>query len=121
MSNELTLANLGNGACVERFEEQLQKVIENITDPNTEAKTKRKIVLEVTFVPDRDRDIGAVTVSCQARLAPTVSFRTQAYLGRDGDRYVAFEDDPKQLTVQDFLDSKKELPTITSAAEKKVG
>ena len=120
MSNELTLANLGNGAAVEKFNESLQSVIANVLDPNTEAKTKRRIVLEVTFVPDRDRDIGAVTVSCQARLAPTVSFRTQAYLGRDGDHFVAFENDPKQVTIQDFIEAKKDLPTITPA-EKKVG
>ena len=120
MGNELTLANLGGGAAVEKFNESLQAVIGNIMDPNTEAKTKRRIVLEVTFVPDRDRDIGAVTVSCQARLAPTVSFRTQAYLGKDGDKFVAFESDPKQVTITDFLESKQNLPSI-APAEKKVG
>ena len=118
MANELTLANLGNGAAVEKFEENLQLVIANVLDPNTEAKTKRKIVLEVTLVPDRDRDIGSVLVSCQAKLAPSVSFRTQAYLGKDGDRFVAFESDPKQVTFDDFVEAKEQLPSIGA---KKVG
>jgi hypothetical protein len=118
VANELTLANLGSGAAVEKFNESLQLVIANILDPNTEARTKRKIVLEVTMVPDRDRDIGSVMVSCQAKLAPSVSFRTQAYIGKDGDRYVAFENDPKQVTFDDFVEAKEQLPSIGT---KKVG
>ena len=31
------------------FEDELGKLLENILDPNTEAKTKRKLTLEVTF------------------------------------------------------------------------
>ena len=67
--NEMTLANLGEGAAVERFQEELTKVIENILDPNTEAETKRAVVMKVTIKPDKGRVHGRVEVTCEARLA----------------------------------------------------
>jgi hypothetical protein len=119
MSNELTLANIGGGAAVEKFAEELDRVIENILDPNTEAKAKRKIVLEVCIAPNHERGFGAITISSVAKLAPTTAYATRAYFGRDADRHVCFEDNPRQLTIEDFVEQGKSIPAITPA-EKKV-
>lgn len=39
------LSEMSNGAVNERFNYELQKVVENICDPNTDPKKKRKITL----------------------------------------------------------------------------
>lgn len=57
MSEKLSLVNLGGGAAVEMFDEALEKVLENILDPNTEAKTKRVITLKMTISPAENRGV----------------------------------------------------------------
>jgi len=42
----LTLETLADGACVERFNDALLSVLENLADPNTGTKT-REVVLKV--------------------------------------------------------------------------
>jgi len=41
MMTRINLATLAGGAAQERFNYELQKVLENISDANTEPKTKR--------------------------------------------------------------------------------
>lgn len=79
----LTLENLGDGAAVELFEAELEKVSKNIMDPNTEAKAARSITLKVSFKPDENRDLATVGVSVQANLAGSKSFLTKVVFGKD--------------------------------------
>ena len=79
----LTLANLGEGAAVELFEAELEKVSKNILDPNTEAKAPRSITLKVSFKPDENRDLATVDVSVGAKLAGSKSFLTKVVFGKD--------------------------------------
>jgi len=115
--SQITLANIGGGAAVEKFEDELKKVVENILDPNTEPNAKRTIVLTVTIKPTKDRTHGPVTVSAVSKLAPTMTYGTVAYFGMDGETPVAFEDNPKQVTIGDFIANKQETPSIAPAKE----
>ena len=47
----VTLATIGNGAALDLFEHEFQRVIANIADINTNPKQKRKINLEVEITP----------------------------------------------------------------------
>lgn len=72
MSKEATavnLINLGNGTAVERFDHELQKVLNNIKDVNTDAKKSRSVSLKVTFLPHGDRSGMQVIVDCSSKLA----------------------------------------------------
>lgn len=111
----LGLTTLGGGVAVERFAEELERVIGNIMDPNTDAKAKRSIQLKVTIKPTKDRDFGHLEVSCESKLAPVVSYGTRAYFGRHGQQLLAFEDDPRQVTLEDFIKSGEGVPSIPSA------
>lgn len=44
-----------NGAIIEAVNEAFREVFANIGDPNTEAKTKREVVLKMTIKPDEKR------------------------------------------------------------------
>ena len=107
------LSTLGGGAALEKFQEEFGKLVANCMDPNTEAKAKRSVKLEVTVVPNHDRVTCAIAISAQAKLAPVVSFATTAFLARDHrtGRTYAFEQNPRQLTLQQHIEANQQNVT----------
>jgi len=104
----LSLANLGGGAVVEKFGKALEKVLENVLDPNTKAEKERSITLTVTFRPSESRHRAGVTVDVRAKLASARPYETQAYFGLDpktGEVLIA-EDNPEQVTIESFIQTK---------------
>lgn len=118
MGNQITLANLGGGAAVEKFEDELNKVIENILDPNTDPGAKRSIRLDVTIKPTSDRKFGQVDIVAAAKLAPAIAFETQAFFGRVQGELVAYEDNPRQTTIEDFANQENQAIDIATAVDK---
>ena len=51
-----TLTEIGRGAAVERFDLELQKVLDNIQDPNTDPKKARSVFLKFTITPYPNTD-----------------------------------------------------------------
>ena len=68
MADQLSLINLGGGAAVEQFQVELDRVLENIMDPNT-GHTKRAITMKVEFQPSTDRSTYNLRISCSSKLA----------------------------------------------------
>jgi len=98
----VTLENVGNGAAVELFNRELEKVMANILDPNTDHK-KRKIVLtlEVTPAPN-DRTFTTTAIHCKSTLSPANTFQSRMFIGYGGKgnkELIAFESDPDQLIL----------------------
>lgn len=67
---EIELKNIAGGALQEKFNTALSDVVENLLDPNTPSKDKRKITIEMTFSTDEERQQVAATVSVKEKLAP---------------------------------------------------
>lgn len=93
------LANLGEGAALERFDRELEKVLKNIADPNTAAKKPRKVVLEVTFNPSDDRSMGNVLISAHSKIQPPQHLATVVMMGREEGRFVAREFEKEQTSM----------------------
>jgi len=51
----VSLDNLGGGAAVEKFNDELVEVLRNIQDPNTSPTAMREIKLTVSLKPAEDR------------------------------------------------------------------
>jgi len=92
----VTLETLAGGAAAELFQAQLDRVVQNILDPNTPAQARRAITLKVTIEPDEERGMGAVGVTCEAKLSPAKGAHTTLWFGRQRGRAVAVESDPRQ-------------------------
>jgi len=90
---QVTLQTLGGGAAIEKFEVELQRVIDNMLDPNTLATASREIVLKVTIKPDQNRQVGTVAIATTCKLASDAPFTTQLFVDKDG---VAYTSDPRQ-------------------------
>ena len=97
---KVSLATVGGGAAIERFDIALQQVINNILDVNTDAKKERSVTLKVTFKPTENRDMGAVSVDVVPKLAPVSAFRTQVFFGTDATgKGMACEMDINQMNL----------------------
>ena len=80
----LTLATLCGGALQEKVDRALQKVADNILDPNTDADKKRVITLKLTFKPKADdREDVAVATEVQVALASETGTATQVFVTKD--------------------------------------
>lgn len=80
---ELNLSELANGAIQEKLNGELEKIFNNIHDPNTKAKEKRAITIKLEFTPDDNRKVINLNSSFNSKLAPVRDFDTTVLTGRD--------------------------------------
>lgn len=86
MSSNVTKINtetFASGAMAEKLNVEMQKVMENIYDPNTDPKKVRKVTLTLTLKPDENREIINVGVDTKCSLAPSKGVSTTMLLGTD--------------------------------------
>jgi len=103
----VSLDTIAGGAIGELFSEELMRVLANITDPNTDAKTSRKITIEVSFAPNEDRDETGVKVKCSSKLAGIKTVETRLFVGYSGGELTAVENNPKQSGLFDQEETRK--------------
>ena len=68
---KVSFSTISGGAVIERANLELEKVLENIQDPNTSAKAIREVNVKIKIKPSDDRSVGAVTIQAVSKLAPT--------------------------------------------------
>jgi hypothetical protein len=90
------IVSLGRGAAVELFNDELNRVLTNILDPNTDAKALRSLTLTVKFKPSEDRDLAGVTMEVKSKLASPKGVGTVVFIGKEAGHPVAMERNPKQ-------------------------
>lgn len=109
MQQQVSLDTIGNGALKELFECELNRILTNIADPNTDATATRKVTIEVAFKPNADRDVANVTLKCASKLAGIQTVETQLFMGRRNGKLIAVESDPRQSNL--FDDTRPNLVT----------
>jgi hypothetical protein len=97
----VTLVSLGGGACVEHFDIELERVLKNIEDVNTDPKATRVITLKVTFKPNEERQVADVHINASSKLASIKPTSTVVYMGRKGGKTMAVESNPRQSGLFD--------------------
>lgn len=97
----VTLDTLAQGAAIEKFEDELNRVLENILDPNTKPTAARSVTLVVSFKPDEDRSFANTLIEVKAKLAPSRGVGTAIYIDRHAGRAVATEYNPRQMRLED--------------------
>ena len=58
MEKIINLETLAEGGLTEKVNMALQEVLNNIIDPNTDYKVKRKLTIDITFISQEDRDLA---------------------------------------------------------------
>lgn len=86
MSNQRQIRNLDelmDGALTERFNSELRKVLENVLDPNTDAKKKRRIQITVDIAPNERRDAAEFKIEVKSTVAAPVPAAQTVFLQMD--------------------------------------
>lgn len=82
---------LSGGAVAERLNRELQKVAENVLDPNTKADAVRTLTLTIKIKPDEAREISVSEISVKSALAPSRGIPAKFVFdyGKDGKAVMA--------------------------------
>ncbi len=103
--NNIDLSNFADGAVAERFNLELQRVLDNIADPNTDPKKVRSVTLTVSLKADEQRDIANVSITAKASLAPAKNIETKIVMGMDNDGKVIGNELKSGMKGQTFIDN----------------
>lgn len=114
MSERVSLSNLGEGAAIELFDLELQRVLDNIIDENTSPGVVREVNLKIKIKPDQDREWGSVQIAATSKLAAVTPYPTQIIIGKDRGQGVATEHNPKQLSMRQQLAARKASENVVS-------
>jgi hypothetical protein len=104
MSRIVDLNSFANGAVAERFNLELQKLLENIADPNTDPKKARKLVLTVKVSGNENRDIADVEVEAKLTLAPAKPIESKLVIDRDNKGKIIGAELKSGVKGQTFID-----------------
>lgn len=112
--SKVNLETFAGGALQEKFDDAMEKVLVNMTDPNTPWKNKRKIVVEVSFEQNEDRDDSTVNVSVVSKLAPVKPVSTRMTIGKDLETGKVFAEEygsqcRGQMTLDDYQNQRDQV------------
>lgn len=116
---KVSLLQAMQGAINERVDYEMEKVVDNILDVNTEAKKKRKITVTFELTPDEDRSVIGLSVSAKSTLAPVMPIGSSLVLGPDENGEVTLAEWVKEVPGQ--LDTEGNVaptPAILKIAQK---
>lgn len=88
----MQLSEIGGGALQEVFELELKKLLLNIRDPNTDAKAKRKITIDLSFKPNEKRSLSDMEFAIKRGEAPFKSLATSILIHDKGGENVEAEE-----------------------------
>lgn len=81
--NTVELGEVLGGELQAKFNKSLNRVIENLLDPNTSFKQKRKINISLVFEQNEERDDVTADIDVTEKLAPQTGLRTHFAIGKD--------------------------------------
>ncbi|HEK9698242.1 TPA: hypothetical protein SU594_001826, partial [Streptococcus equi subsp. equi] len=107
---KLDLSAIGEGGLQEKVDKELEKVFDNILDPNTDIKTKRKLTITLTMAPDETREVVSTSMEVKSTLAPQTGVATTVLVGQKDGKVYANELKSK-IPGQTYFDEEATLRT----------
>lgn len=118
MNEAKSILEMAQGAIMEQVNVEVSRIVDNILDPNTDAKKKRQLVLTVDFTPSSDRSAVVVSATAKSKLLPNNAIQTTLYVGADAvtGEVQAVEMIPQIPGQQGFDGSIQQEPKIMKIA-----
>lgn len=111
----INLEQFAGGKLSVQLNKALEKVTENIQDPNTDAQKVRKINVSISLRPNDERNFVSTTVETKLSLAPELGATTALSMGRDlrtgkAEAVEIFNHNqiPGQMNVDDVIDQEED-------------
>lgn len=109
------LEEFAGGKLSVQLNKALEKVTENIQDPNTDAQKVRKINVSISLRPNDERNFVSTTVETKLSLAPELGATTALSMGRDlrtgkveAVEIFNYNQIPGQMNVDDVIDQEED-------------
>lgn len=111
----INLEQFAGGKLSVQLNKALEKITENVQDPNTDAQKVRKINVSISLRPNDERNFVSTTVETKLSLAPELGATTALSMGRDlrtgeVEAIEIFNQIPGQMSVNDMIDQEEEEP-----------
>ena len=109
----IDLEQFAGGKLSVQLNKALEKITENVQDPNTDAQKVRKINVSISFRPNDERNFVATTVETKLSLAPELGATTALSMGRDlrtgeVEAVEILNQIPGQMNVDDVIDQEED-------------
>jgi len=88
---KITLTELADGAAEEMFQIAFAELLENVDDPSTPWKARRRVTLTFDLVIDETRKEGQIVVGCLRKMPEARPTITRVHLGRHQGTLAAVE------------------------------
>ena len=106
------LDELMDGALTERFNYEMERVLLNVFDPNTNPRAKRQIQIVIDIAPNERRDAAEFKVDVKSKLAPPVAVAQTVMLNMDDDGIVTATEFSSQVPGQIDMDGQVKSPKV---------
>lgn len=104
---QIDLLSINNGAAVDLFQEEFNKVMQNISDLSIASDSPREIKLVFKIKPNKNRTNASCVIQASSRLASVSAHEGSMWLSTKG----AFVVDHRQM---DFMGKGSQAPAGTS-------
>ena len=102
-----------NGAITERFNQELETVLRNVMDPNTDPKAKRTLTIKIDVAANEARTLAKFAVSVTSKLAASQSFTQDAFIRQDENGNFTATEVTDQVPGQINMDGEAQpLPNV---------
>lgn len=109
---DFNIAELQEGAIQEKIEKEVELIMSNILDLDTDATKKRKLTITIDFTPDENRQVISLDAQVKSALVPQVSVATTMLAGRNMDTgFIEAQELKSHTPGQTFIDDSGELKT----------
>ena len=108
----INLETLNQGAVLDLFNVEWQRLLDNINDPNTKPDAVRKLKIEIAVKPAKDRRNASSSISVTCNLAAIMPHEASIVLAEVDGKVQAYAFDPKQQSL-DFDDDEKDGAKVT--------
>lgn len=119
---KVSLEQVMGGGLQEQFSKAFDRVIENLSDPNTPFKEARKITIELKFNQNEGRDDVSCAVSVKEKLAAQAPMNTAFMVGKNlktGEIYAEEYGRHNRLKGQTTFEDMKVNPETGEVLEEK--
>lgn len=106
------LDELMDGALTERFNYEMERVLNNVFDLNTDPKKKRQISIVIDIAPNERRDAAEFRVDVKSKLAAPMASAQTVMIYQDDDGNVTATEISNQVPGQIDMDGRVTIPKV---------
>lgn len=116
--NRTSILDMAQGSYKERADIEMAYILDNIADVNTDAKKKRTLTIEISFLPDEQRRALSVSTTVKSKTVPMSPIATLLQAVPDGNGEMQYVEATVQAPGQfDVFGGQQEEPKILKFAK----